>query len=60
MVLADNVLSHPEEVAGYLEALERLPGFDRLVVSVGNGLSIAYKGTAEELPSRVSRVSEKT
>jgi predicted O-methyltransferase YrrM len=45
MILADNVLSHPEEVAGYLEALERLPGFDRLVVPVGKGLSIAYRGT---------------
>ena len=45
MVLADNVLSHPEEVAGYLEALEGLPRFDRLVVPVGKGLSIAYRGT---------------
>ena len=46
MILADNVLSHPEEVAGYLEALEGLPGFDRIVVPVGKGLSIAYRGTA--------------
>ena len=46
MVLADNVISHPEEVAGYLEALEGLDGFDRLVVPVGKGLSIAYRGTA--------------
>jgi predicted O-methyltransferase YrrM len=45
MVLADNVLSHPEEVAGYLEALEAMPGFDRLVVPIGKGLSIAYRGT---------------
>ncbi len=45
MVLADNVISHPEEVARYLEALEGLPGFDRLVVPVGKGLSIAYRGT---------------
>ena len=45
MILADNVLSHPEEVAGYLKALEELPGFDRLVVPVGKGLSIAYRGT---------------
>ena len=44
MVLADNVLSHPKEIAGYLEALEGLPGFDRLVVPVGKGLSIAYRG----------------
>ena len=44
MLLADNVLSHPEEIAGYLEALEGLVGFDRLVVPVGKGLSIAYRG----------------
>ncbi len=45
MILADNVFSHPQEVAGYLEVLEELPGFDRLVVPVGKGLSIAYRGT---------------
>lgn len=44
MILADNVLSHPQEVAGYLEALEELPGFDRMVIPVGKGLSIAYRG----------------
>ena len=44
MLLADNVLSHPEEIAGYLKALESLEGFDRLVVPVGKGLSIAYRG----------------
>ena len=46
MVLADNVVSHPGEISGYLEALKGLPGFDRLVVPVGKGLSIAYRGTA--------------
>lgn len=45
MVLADNVLSHPAEVAGYLKALEKLPGFDRLILPVGKGLSIAYRRT---------------
>ncbi|MDQ4106848.1 MAG: class I SAM-dependent methyltransferase [Actinomycetota bacterium] len=45
MVLADNVLSHPKEVAGYLEALEGLPGFDHIVVPVGKGLRVAYRGT---------------
>jgi len=44
MLFADNVLSHPEEIAGYLEALEGLVGFDRLIVPVGKGLSIAYRG----------------
>jgi predicted O-methyltransferase YrrM len=34
MLLADNVISHLGEIAGYLEALEGLVGFDRLVVPV--------------------------
>jgi predicted O-methyltransferase YrrM len=44
MLLADNVHSHPGEIAGYLAALEGLDGLDRLVVPVGKGLSIAYRG----------------
>jgi len=47
MLLADNVLSHPKEIAGYLKALEGLDGFDRLVVPVGKGLSIAYRGSTQ-------------
>ena len=43
LLLADNVLSHPTEIAGYLRALEDLPGFDRVVLPVGKGLSIAYR-----------------
>jgi predicted O-methyltransferase YrrM len=46
MLLADNVHSHPEEIAGYLEAVAGLDGFDRLVLPVGKGLSIAYRGPA--------------
>jgi predicted O-methyltransferase YrrM len=42
-LLADNVLSHPDEIAGYLAALEGLPDFDRLVVPIGKGLSVAYR-----------------
>lgn len=44
-VLADNVLSHPDEIAGYLNALEALPQFDHLVVPIGKGLSVAYRGS---------------
>jgi predicted O-methyltransferase YrrM len=47
-LLADNVLSHPQEIAGYLHALEALPGFDRMVVPVGKGLSIAYRSGVSE------------
>jgi predicted O-methyltransferase YrrM len=43
LLLADNVLSHPEEIAGYLEALEALPDFERVVVPVGKGLSVAHR-----------------
>ena len=43
LVLADNVLSHPDQIAPYLAAITALPDFDNMVVSVGKGLSIAYK-----------------
>lgn len=43
LLLADNVLSHPEEIAPYLEALAGLPEFARVVAPVGKGLSIAYR-----------------
>jgi predicted O-methyltransferase YrrM len=42
-VLADNVLSHPDEIAGYLKALKEIPGFEHMVVPVGKGLSVAYR-----------------
>lgn len=42
-LFADNVLSHPAEIAGYITALEALSDFDRLVVPVGKGLSVAYR-----------------
>ncbi len=45
LILADNVLSHPGEIAGYLKTLETLTLFDHLVIPVGKGLSVAYRGT---------------
>jgi predicted O-methyltransferase YrrM len=42
-LLADNVLSHPQEIAGYLEALNALPDFERMVIPIGKGLSVAYR-----------------
>ena len=42
-VLADNVLSHPDEIAEYLKAIKEVPGFEHMVVPVGKGLSIAYR-----------------
>ncbi len=43
LVLADNALSHPQEIAGYLEAVKNSRQFDSLVVPVGKGLSVAYR-----------------
>lgn len=43
LLLADNVLSHPDQIAGYLAALEALPDFERVVVPVGKGLSVAHR-----------------
>jgi len=43
LLLADNALSHPDEIAGYLRALEALPDFERVVVPAGKGLSVAYR-----------------
>jgi predicted O-methyltransferase YrrM len=44
LLLADNALSHPEEIAGYLAAVEKLKEFEHVVVPVGKGLSVAYRG----------------
>ena len=43
LLLADNVYSHPHEIAGYLQALEALSHFERVIVPIGKGLSIAYR-----------------
>ena len=43
LLLADNALSHPEEIAGYLRAVEALPGFTTMTVPVGKGLHVACR-----------------
>jgi len=43
LLLADNALSHPGEIAGYLEAVGRLPGFVSTIVPVGKGLHVAHR-----------------
>lgn len=43
LLLADNVMSHPEEIAGYLAAVKKLPDFEHVIVPIGKGLSIAYR-----------------
>ena len=44
LVIADNVLSHPEEIAEYLKLISSRPDFQHTTVAVGKGLSIAYRG----------------
>ncbi len=43
-LLADNALSHPDEIAGYLAAVAALPAFEHVILPVGKGLSMAYRG----------------
>ncbi|HEU5198909.1 MAG TPA: class I SAM-dependent methyltransferase [Ktedonobacterales bacterium] len=43
LLLADNALSHPEEIAGYLAAVTARSDFDHMVIPVGKGLSVAYR-----------------
>lgn len=50
LLLADNARSHPREIAGYLEAIHELPGFEQMIVPVGKGLSIAYRGGVTRFP----------
>jgi predicted O-methyltransferase YrrM len=57
LLLADNILSHPEEVAGYLREFEHLPEFVTSTVTVGKGLHIAYRtGVQEDRSSGVAGI----
>lgn len=44
LVIADNVHSHPEEIAEYLKLISGRDDFQHTIVPVGKGLSIAYRG----------------
>jgi predicted O-methyltransferase YrrM len=48
LLLADNPLSHPQEIATYLAAVQALPQFEHLVIPIGKGLSIAYRKAGNE------------
>ena len=43
ILLADNALSHPQEIFGYLEAVEKLPEFTSVIVPIGKGLHVAHR-----------------
>jgi predicted O-methyltransferase YrrM len=44
LLIADNVHSHPEEIAEYLKLVSNLPDFQHTIVPVGKGLSITFRG----------------
>ncbi|MBP2291264.1 O-methyltransferase [Azospirillum rugosum] len=44
LLLADNALSHPEEIAGYIAAVEALPDVASTTFAVGKGLHVAHRG----------------
>ncbi|MCW2238647.1 O-methyltransferase [Azospirillum canadense] len=44
LLLADNALSHPQEIAGYIAAVEALPDFGSTTFPVGKGLHVAHRG----------------
>jgi predicted O-methyltransferase YrrM len=54
LLLADNVLSHPGEIAEYLAAVKKLQEFEDVVVPVGKGLSVAYRGSRRQAERKVS------
>ena len=41
LLAADNALSHPQEIAGYLAAVRAIPGVVEFIVPVGKGLHLA-------------------
>ena len=43
LLLADNALSHPEEISAYKTMVEQLPGFTYTLSPVGKGLHIAWR-----------------
>jgi predicted O-methyltransferase YrrM len=44
LLLADNALSHPDEMSAYKAMVEQLPGFICALTPVGKGLHIAWRG----------------
>ena len=44
LLLADNALSHPDEISAYIAFVEQLPGFICTLTPVGKGLHIAWRG----------------
>jgi predicted O-methyltransferase YrrM len=43
LLLSDNALSHPEEIADYVAAVDALPDFATTTLDVGKGLHVAHR-----------------
>jgi predicted O-methyltransferase YrrM len=48
LLLCDNIVSHPAEVAAYLAAVAALPDFCSVAVPIGKGLHIAFRERRSE------------
>jgi predicted O-methyltransferase YrrM len=42
LLLADNAISHPDQIAGYLARIEQIERISHTIIPVGKGLSVAY------------------
>jgi predicted O-methyltransferase YrrM len=42
LILADNALSHPDQIAGYLALVDSLEHIQHVIIPVGKGLSVAF------------------
>jgi predicted O-methyltransferase YrrM len=42
LLLADNALSHPEQIQDYLRRVDELPAVAHIVIPTGKGLSVAH------------------
>jgi predicted O-methyltransferase YrrM len=45
LLLADNALSHPDQIAAYLARIEQLDQTSHAILKIGKGLSVAYRET---------------
>jgi predicted O-methyltransferase YrrM len=42
LLLADNAISHPDQIGGYLVRVEEIDHISHTIIQVGKGLSVAY------------------
>jgi predicted O-methyltransferase YrrM len=55
LLVADNALSHPDEISAYKTFVEQLPGFICTVTPVGKGLHIAWRSRRIDTPPERER-----